>query len=110
MKNPVYIRYEFSNKSGKPEGGDIFQFSSMSEIQEMEAEILQVTQSDQVAVNLTIGHEKPFFGFLKNVGMSRKDAEKEIVDPDLAPVQSPKKQTKKKAKKPTASKTIKKTR
>ena len=35
---------------------------------------------------MTIGTEKPFFGFLKNVGMSREAVESEIVDRDLAPV------------------------
>ena len=43
---PIYIRYEFSNKSGTPEGGDVFQFSSMSEVYEMTADILKVAQSD----------------------------------------------------------------
>ena len=85
-KASTFFRYEFSDESGRREGGDIFEFATLAEVQSMTAEILKVAQSDKVAVNLTIGGEGPFFGFLKNVGMSRKDAEKEFVDRDLAPV------------------------
>src|SRR4051794_24930458 len=75
-KSSIYVRYEFSSESGNPEGGDILQMNSMADIQEMVAEILKVAHSDQVTVNLTIGQEAPFFGFLKKVGMSQKSIEK----------------------------------
>jgi hypothetical protein len=104
-KGTIYFRYEFSNEAGSPEGGDIFQFSTLTEVQEMTTEILKVAQSDNVAINLTIGEEKPFFGFLKKVGMSRQDVEKEIVDEDFSPSSSEKKASKKPSKKKSASKT-----
>lgn len=116
-KSSTFFRYEFSDESGRPEGGDIFQFATLAEVQAMTTEILKVAQSDKVAVNLTIGGEGPFFGFLKNVGMSRKDAEKELVDRDLAPVAAGKapggkksaaKKTTKKAAAPKGSKKKKK--
>jgi len=103
-KKSIYVRYEFSNEAGRPEGGDVLKFSSLKDIQEMTADILKVAQTDNVTVNLTIGQEIPFFGFLKKVGMSRKTVEKEMIDLDavMAPIQDlPAKQkapTKKKAK------------
>ena len=102
-KNPkkaatVYLRYEFSNEAGKLEGGDIFEFASLSEVQEMTSQIFKVAQSDGVAVNVTIGTEKPFFGFLKNVGLARKDIQMEMVPAELAPVSKNKKSRAKKAK------------
>jgi hypothetical protein len=101
-KNSVYIRYEFSNKSGTPEGGDIFEFSSMNEVQDMTSEILKVAQIDNVAINLTIGQSKSFFGFLKNVGMKQEEIEKEIVDRDL--VQTTEKKERKRKKLPAKAK------
>jgi hypothetical protein len=99
-KSTIYFRYEFSDETGRPEGGDVFQFGSLNKVQEMAAEILKVAQSDQVTVNLTIGTEGSFFGFLKNVGLSRQDVEKEMVQADMAPM----KKAKTKATKKTASK------
>jgi hypothetical protein len=95
-KNTMYIRYEFSNESGTPEGGDVFEFSSIQDIQEMASEIIEVAQKDKVSVNLTIGGEKPFFGFLKSVGLSREHVEAEIVQADdMPPAIQDKKTTKK---------------
>ncbi len=105
-KNTVFLRYEFTNESGRPEGGDIFEFTTLGEVQDMVGQILKVAQSDSVTVNLTIGAEKPFFGFLKAVGMSRKDAELEMVPAELAPVAS--KSKPKSKSKPAAKKKAKK--
>jgi hypothetical protein len=100
-KNSVYIRYEFSNKAGTPEGGDIFEFTTLSEVQEMVSEVLKVAQIDDVAVNLTIGGKKPFYGFLKKSGMGREQIDSEIVEVDMAPIAkaSPAPKKAKKAKK-----------
>ena len=81
-KNVTFLRYEFSNSSGKPEGGDIFQFSNSQDVREMVSQILEVAQGDEVAVNLTIGGKKAFFGFLANVGLDKKAAEAELVTPE----------------------------
>lgn len=78
----IFFRYEFSNEKGKPEGGDIFEFSSLKQAEEMILEVLNVAKLDGVAVNLTVGTEKPFVGFLKNAGMSLKDIELEKVGSD----------------------------
>jgi hypothetical protein len=78
-KSPIFFRYEFSDETGSPEGGDVFKYATPAKVQAMVAEILKVAHSDQVTVNLTIGFEKPFFGFLKNSGLSRQDVEKEMV-------------------------------
>jgi hypothetical protein len=78
-KSPIFFRYEFSDEAGVPEGGDVFQYATHAKVQAMVAEILKVAHSDQVTVNLTIGFEKPFFGFLKHSGLSRQDVEKEMV-------------------------------
>ena len=109
-KNTIYLRYEFSDETGRPEGGDVFQYDTLNKAQEMAAEIFKVAQSDQVTVNLTIGTESSFFGFLENVGLSRADVEKEMVEADMEPMKkvkakaaskktSKKSATKKKAKK-----------
>jgi hypothetical protein len=79
-KTPIYFRYEFSDEVGYPEGGDIFEFASFKDALAMAADILKVAQGDKVAVNLTVGTEKPFFGYLGNSGLSRKAAEKEMVN------------------------------
>ena len=96
-KNTIYFRYEFSDEAGLPEGGDIFQLNSMKELQEMTAEILKVAHSDNVAVNLTIGEELPFFGFLKTAGMTKQDIEKELVDQSATAAKTEKKNSKKAA-------------
>ncbi len=103
-KSTIYFRYEFTDESGRPEGGDIFQFSTMNEVQEMAAEIVKVAQSDQVAVNLTIGEKTPFFGFLKKVGMNKKAVEMEMVEDSITPFTAPAKAPKKKAKAKTKAK------
>ncbi|MGK5087313.1 hypothetical protein WDW86_07120 [Bdellovibrionota bacterium FG-2] len=95
-KNEIFVRYEFSDEKGRPEGGDVFRFTSMEQIQEMTAEIIDVAQSDGVAVNLTIGTEKVFYGFLKNAGMGKNDVDKELVVEEVNPF-PPKKATAKKA-------------
>src|SRR5690242_4934426 len=97
-KNTIYVRYEFSSESGSPEGGDILQFTSEKDVQEMVAEILGVSHSDRVTVNLTIGEKTPFFGFLKKVGMSKESIEKEMVDLDKVSLPKQKKSAKKKVK------------
>lgn len=107
-KTAIYCRYEFSNETGTPEGGDIFKFSSLKEVQEMASEIIKVAQDDAVTVNITMGGEKPFFGFLKKLGMSQQDIQKEMVDRDLLdPAPAKKKASKKKAS-PAKTKTKKK--
>jgi hypothetical protein len=78
-KSPIFFRYEFSDETGSPEGGDVFRYPTHAKVQAMVKEILKVAHSDQVTVNLTIGFEKPFFGFLKNSGLNRQDVEKEMV-------------------------------
>jgi hypothetical protein len=93
-KKTIYVRYEFSDESGRLEGGDIFEFSNLKLAQEFMSEAAKVAYDDCVAVNFTFGEEKPFFGFLKMVGISRKEAEAEM-DHSEEPVQ---KQTKKKTK------------
>ena len=101
-QSTIYVRYEFSDEKGTPEGGDVFQFTTMNDVLKMTADILKVAHSDGVAVNLTIGEETSFFGFLNEVGMNRKAVEKEMVALDLtsAPKKTAKteKTTKKKAK------------
>ncbi len=105
VKSPVYFRYEFSDEAGRPEGGDIFQFSSTDKIQSMMEDVLQVAQSDGVTVAFTVGDEKSFFNFLKNTGISRKEAEKELVDLSAIPAYSEKPVKKAKA---AQGKTVKK--
>jgi len=110
IKNPIYFRYEFSDESGKPEGGDIFQFSTQAKVMAMIGKILKVAQSDNVAVNLTIGQEESFFGYLNEMGLSREDAETEMVDLTIIPAAAKKSSVKKKAakKKPAKKKASKK--
>ena len=79
IKNSVYLRYEFSDEKGALEGGDIFEFASLKEVQGMVGKILKVANSDRVAVSIVVGEDLPFYGFLGNVGINREDAEKEIV-------------------------------
>jgi hypothetical protein len=108
-KNSVYLRYEFTNEAGKLEGGDIFEFSTLSEAEGMSTEILKVAHSDGVAVNVTIGAKKAFFGFLKNVGMTSKDVKNEMVEQAFVPAQTKsKKSSSKKTSKKLAKKTAKK--
>ncbi len=77
----IFFRYEFSNETGKLEGGDIFEFPNIAKVLTLLGKIIKVAHGDEVAVNITMGREKPFFGFLKNVGISRADAEREMVHP-----------------------------
>jgi len=111
-KSSIYLRYEFSDEVGHPEGGDIFEFPSFKHALELADEILKVSHGDDVAVNVTIGTEKPFFGYLGNSGLSRKAAEKEMVKqlPTVAPTSTQgKAQTKTTAKKAPAKKSKAKT-
>lgn len=108
VKSPIYLRYEFSDEAGKPEGGDIFEFTHFKEVGEMISEILEVAHGDEVALNLTIGEKGPFFGFLTASGMSKKDIEKEMVDLDLAPISTQATKKTKKATKKVAKKATKK--
>ena len=82
-KKDIYFRYEFSDETGRPEGGDIFRYSNMAKVQKMASEILKVAHSDGVAVSLVIGEEKTFFGLLKKSGMNRSAAEKEMVTEEV---------------------------
>lgn len=85
-KKSVYLRYEFSDEKGKLEGGDIFELASVREAQNMATEIFKVALADGVAVNVTIGVEAPFMGFLKNVGLNVKHIQAEMVTDDSAPI------------------------
>jgi hypothetical protein len=98
-KSSVFLRYEFSNESGRPEGGDVFEFSSLAEVQEMIRKVVLVAQGDKVAVNLTVGIDKPFYGFLGNVGLSRADLQAELVDREAIPADKAKPAGKKATKK-----------
>jgi|GEM_PF-3494362 len=64
-KKSVFLRYEFSNEAGQLEGGDIFEFPSNREAIAMSADILKIASQDGVAVHITVGAEKPFYGLLK---------------------------------------------
>ena len=88
---PIYLRYEFSDETGCPEGGDIFQFSSLKELQKLLGEVVGVAQEDGVTVSLTIGQADHFFKFLKNTGLSQKEVEKELVDRSINPFAAEKK-------------------
>jgi hypothetical protein len=111
-KKSVYLRYEFSDEKGQLEGGDIFELDSLKEAQNMTAEILKVAHGDAVAVNVTIGLQAPFMGFLKNVGLTQKDIDAETVTADSVTLDegkpskksAPKKKAAKKGAKKTASK------
>jgi len=96
QKSSVYLRYEFSDESGKPEGGDVFKFDTLNEVQQMIKQAIAVAHSDDVTINITIGRETPFFGFLEEVGVSRKEIEDTLVDRKLAPIGKSKKAAKKK--------------
>ena len=104
-KKPIYIRYEFSNEAGRPEGGDILTFNTLGAAQAFIAEAFEVSLGDDVTVNLTAGRDKSFFGFLKSAGIDRKSAEEEIVTlvseapmKKKAPAKAKKKAVKKKKK------------
>ena len=108
-KSPIYFRYEFSDESGCPEGGDIFQFVSTVQLQKMMGKVLDVAQSDGVTVSFIIGQGDHFFSFLKNTGLTQKEVENEMVDPSVIPLSADKKAPKpKQAKKKirTSSKSI----
>ena len=94
-KSPIYIRYEFSDEAGRPEGADILEIASMKKVQDLAVEILKVAHSDGVSVNITVGEKKPFFAYLKDSGISVAAAEKEMIDTELKAEPS-KKKTKKK--------------
>ena len=105
-QSPIYFRYEFSDETGCPEGGDIFEYSSMAELQKMMSEVLAVAESDGVTVSFTVGQGDHFFSFLENSGLSKKEIENERVDFDLVqvPAVPAKKLAKKSAKKVTKKK------
>ncbi len=103
--SPTYFRYEFSDETGRPEGGDIFQFTTAKSLQKMLAEVIAVAENDGVTVSLTLGKDTNFFQFLKNVGLSQKEVEKEMVDPCIIPFLGDQKASKsKKAAKKTRKK------
>lgn len=104
MKNTIYFRYEFSDESGRPEGGDVFQYTSLAQVQDMVTKVLKVANGDKVSVNLTIGVEKPFFGYLGKGGLNRKDVEKEMVGQELLKAAAKKKTSKKASKKKKSKK------
>jgi hypothetical protein len=93
-KKAICLRYEFTNEKGVREGGDIFEYSSLKQAEAMIGEILKVTLSDDVAVNITLGATKPFVGFLKNVGLTQDQIDAEKVDPSAAPASEKKGQKK----------------
>lgn len=103
-QSPVYFRYEFSDESGRPEGGDIFPFSSMKELKKMLSDVVSVAQEDGVTVSVTIGQDDHFFNYLKNTGLSQKEVDAEMVDlsdilvEDKKKASPAKKKTKKKTK------------
>lgn len=102
-KKSVCLRYEFTNEKGIREGGDIFEYSTPKQAESMISEILKVTLSDGVAVNITFGETKPFVGFLKDIGLSQEQIDAEKVD--LAAASASKAGTEKKtSKKKTAPK------
>jgi hypothetical protein len=101
-KKSIYLRYEFTNEKGMREGGDIFEYSTLNQAQSMISEILKVTLSDGVAVNITLGEDKPFMGFLKGAGLTQEQIDAEKVD--FAAVS----ETKKKAAPKAAKKSSKK--
>jgi hypothetical protein len=105
-KKSIYLRYEFTNEKGKMEGGDIFEYSTLNQAESMISEILKVTLSDGVAVNITLGEEKPFMGFLANVGLTQDQIEAEKVD--LKSVAESEKASKKKTSKKSSKKSSKK--
>jgi hypothetical protein len=98
----ICLRYEFTNEKGVREGGDIFEYSTLKQAESMIGEILKVTLSDGVAVNITVGETKPFVGFLKNVGLTQEQIDAEKVD--LSKVEASEKSTSKKASQKKASK------
>jgi hypothetical protein len=109
-KKSIYLRYEFTNEKGLREGGDIFEYSTLNQAQSMISEILKVTLSDGVAVNITLGESKPFMGFLKGAGLTQEQIDAEKVD--LAAISTPKqkagqKQAKKASKKASKKKAAK---
>lgn len=108
QKGGIFLRYEFSDETGNPEGGDVFEFSSPREFQSMLGQILKVAHADGVAVNLTIGEETPFFGYMKNGGLSREDISREMVSKEelMAGAGTKKKATKKAATKKVAKKSV----
>lgn len=100
MKKSIYFRYEFSDESGQPEGGDIFRFDSVGEVQAMVRKVIEVAQGDQVAVHITLGGEVPFFGMMQSGGLSQRDLEAEMADQASAKKKTAKKKAaKKKARK-----------
>ncbi len=84
-KSPLYFRYEFSDEKGRLEGGDIFEFSTVAKLQKLMSAVLDVAESDAVTVNLTIGKDDTFFKFLKNVGLTQKEINAEMVDASMLP-------------------------
>ncbi|MFL5814166.1 MAG: hypothetical protein ACJ763_11365 [Bdellovibrionia bacterium] len=105
-KKSIYLRYEFTNEKGMREGGDIFEYSTLTQAQEMISEILKVTLSDGVAVNVTLGESKPFMGFLKGAGLTQEQIDAEKVD--FNAVSASEKAGKTTKKKPAAKKATKK--
>jgi hypothetical protein len=102
-KIPTFFRYEFSDETGRLEGGDIFEISSVAKVCKMMNEAIEVAENDGVTVSFTIGKGENFFKFLKNTGLNQKELDNEMVPLSLdAPAD------KKVTKKATKSKVAKK--
>lgn len=104
-KKPTFLRYEFSDEKGRLEGGDIFEFTSIAQLQKLMSAVIDVADGDGVSISLTIGKEETFFNFLKNQGLTQKEISAEMTDISELPSMK-----EKKAKKPAAKKVAKKTR
>lgn len=103
-KKAMYLRYEFSDEKGIPEGGDIFEFESRNDVQKMISEIIGVAMGDGVSVSIAVGEKATFWPFLEKMGISRKAAEQELVTAEVEFVTAPEKKTKAGAKKSKTSK------
>jgi hypothetical protein len=90
-KKSVFLRYEFTNEAGQLEGGDIFELPSIREANAMSVDILKVANQDGVAAHITVGFEAPFYGLLRNYGMTDAQINAEKVTapaPAAAPAKS----------------------
>ncbi|MBC7692917.1 MAG: hypothetical protein H7222_14235 [Methylotenera sp.] len=103
---PMYLRYEFSDEKGTPEGGDIFEFESRNDVQKMISEIIGVAMADGVSVSIAVGEKSTFYPFLGHMGISQSAAEQEMVTAEVEVTPAPAQKKSKKSK--TAPKAAKK--